>query len=179
MTAPADGSGATTTTSADALAPVRAELIRAAQADADAVLARAREDADETLRAAHAEADALLEQARRDGVRDGAADAAAERVRAHQDAWSRELGARAEVYADLREKIRAGVEEALTNDAALMARLRERAWELLGSSAVIMTADSGGVTAHTAGRRVDLTADTLTDRALARLGAEAEALWAP
>lgn len=179
MTAPAGRRDAARAARADALEPVRAELIRAARADADAALARARADADQMVRAARAQAESLLEQARQDGVRDGAAEAAGERVHARQDAWSRELAARAEVYADLRGKVHARVREALTNDAALVARLQERARALLGSDALITVADDGGVTAQAAGRRVDLTADALTDRALARLGAEAETLWAP
>ncbi|WP_306187448.1 hypothetical protein [Streptomyces sp. MK5] len=179
MTAPAGRRDAAMAAPADALEPVRAELIRAARADADAALARARADADQMVRAARAQAESLLEQARRDGVRDGAAEAAWERVRARQDAWSRELAARAEVYAGLRGKVHAGIREAVTNDAALLTRLQERARALLGSDALITAADDGGVTARAAGRRVDLTADALTDRALARLGAEAETLWAP
>jgi|UPI0003FB5128 hypothetical protein len=179
MTAPAGRRDVATSAPADALEPVRAELIRAARADAEAVLARARADADERVRAARAQAESLLEQARQEGVRDGAAEVAGEHVRARQDAWSRELAARAEVYADLRGKVHARVRAALTNDAALVARLQERARVLLGSDALITTAEDGGVTAQASGRRMDLTADALTDRALARLGAEAETLWAP
>lgn len=179
MTAPADRRDTAPDASADALAPVRAELVRAARADADAVLARARADADETVRTARAQAASLLEQARQDGVRDGAAEATGERVRARQDAWSRELAARAEVYAELRAEVRTRVQEALTNDAALRTRLRERARALLGAPALITAADDGGVTADAPGRHVDLTVHALTDRALTRLGAEAETLWAP
>ncbi|MGW0080391.1 hypothetical protein [Streptomyces sp. NPDC003393] len=179
MTAPAGRRDAATAAPADALEPVRSELLRAARADAAATLARARADADEMVRAARAQAESLLEQSRREGARDGAAEAAQERVRARQDAWSRELAARAEVYADLRGQVRARIREALTNDAALPARLQERARALLGGDALITAADDGGVTAQAAGRRVTLTADTLTGRALTRLGAEAETLWAP
>jgi hypothetical protein len=179
MTVPAGRRGAATAVPADAFEPVRAELIRAARADAEAVLARARADADETVRSARVQAESLLEQARQDGVRDGAAEAAGERVRARQEAWSRELAARAEVYADLRGTVRARIREALTKDAALVTRLQERARALLGSDALITAAEGGGVMAQAAGRRVDLSADALTDRALARLGAEAETMWAP
>ncbi|MGW3498041.1 hypothetical protein [Streptomyces sp. NPDC001020] len=172
MTVSAPGPG-------DPLAPVRAELLRAARADADAVLARARADADEAVRAARTEADALLDRARQGGAADGTAAAARERVLARQDAWARELSARAEVYEDLRTRVRAGVRDALADSGALQGRLEERARTLLGTEARITAAVDGGVTAQTPGRRVDLTADALAERALARAGAEAETLWAP
>jgi hypothetical protein len=172
MTAPAAGP-------ADPLDPVRAELLRAARADADAVLARARADADETVRTARAEAEALLERAREQGVADGTAAAARERVRARQDAWARELAARAKVYADLRDGVRAGVRDALTKTGILRVRLEKRARTLLGTDARVTATADGGVVAESPGRRVDLSADALADRTLQRHGAEAENLWAP
>ncbi|MGI5133255.1 MULTISPECIES: hypothetical protein [unclassified Streptomyces] len=172
MTAPAAGP-------VDPLAPVRAELLRAARADADAVLASARADADETVRTARVEAESLLERAREQGLADGTAAAARERVRARQDAWARELAARAEVYADLRDRVRASVREALTQTEVLRVRLEACARTLLGTGARVTTTADGGVMAETPGRRVDLSANALADRALERLGAEAENLWAP
>ncbi|WP_055491310.1 hypothetical protein [Streptomyces sp. TP-A0356] len=164
---------------ADPLTPVRAELLRAARADADTVLARARADADEAMRAARTEAETLLDRAREQGAADGTAAAARERVRARQDAWTRELCARAEVYADLRARVRTGVRDALADTGVLRVRLEERARALLGTGARVTATVDGGVTAETPGRRVDLSANALADRALDRLGAEAETLWAP
>ncbi|MES4891585.1 hypothetical protein [Streptomyces sp. NPDC096012] len=163
----------------DALSPVRAELLRAARASADAVRSRARADAEETLRSARATADAVLARARDLGRADGAAEAARERVRAVQDAWAAELAARAEVYTALGAAVRAGVRRELTEDASLRRRCAEAARELLGPQARITAATEGGVTAEVPGRRVDLSADALADRALDRLGARAETLWEP
>ncbi|MEU7059121.1 hypothetical protein [Streptomyces sp. NPDC046197] len=164
---------------ADALDPVRAELLRAARASADAVLDHARADAEETLRAARRTAEALLARARDLGAADGAAAAGRERARTVQDAWAVELAARAEVYAELRARIRAGVRRALAEGAVPQTRLREAARALLGSRARVTAAAGGGVAAEVPGRRVDLSADALADRALNRLGVRAEALWGP
>ncbi|MYR01056.1 hypothetical protein GTX23_21390, partial [Streptomyces sp. SID6139] len=75
----------------DSLDPVRAELLRAARADADALLERARADADAVLREARATADAVLARAQELGAADAAAGAGRERVHAAQDAWAAQL----------------------------------------------------------------------------------------
>ncbi|MFE1312476.1 hypothetical protein [Streptomyces sp. NPDC058755] len=165
------------TASVDALDPVRAELLRAARASADAVRERAQGDAQATLRAARRTADEVLARARDLGEADGAAAAARERVRAVQDAWAVELAARCKVYAELREAVRAGVRRALAEGAVSEARLAEAARALLGTQARVTVVAGGGVTAEVPGRRVDLSADALADRALERLGAQAETLW--
>ncbi|MGW3151839.1 hypothetical protein ACWDG1_46065 [Streptomyces sp. NPDC001177] len=167
------------TASVDALDPVRAELLRAARASADTVRERARADAEETLRTARNTADEVLARARELGEAEGTAEAAQERVRAVQDAWAAELAARSEVYAELRAAIRAGVRRALAEGAVPQARLADAARALLGSRARVTAAAGGGVTAEVVGRRVDLSADALADRALERLGAQAELLWRP
>lgn len=163
----------------DALDPVRAELLHAARASADAVRARARADADETLRAARATAEQILARARDLGTAEGTAAAERERVRAVQDAWAAELAVRAEVYAELRNAVREGVRRALTEGVVPQARLAEAARAVLGTEARVTAAEGGGVTAEVPGRRVDLSADALADRALNRLGARAETLWEP
>ncbi|MFJ3233787.1 hypothetical protein [Streptomyces sp. NPDC086787] len=163
----------------DALSPVRAELLRAARASADAVLDRAQADAEETLRSARATAEAVLARARDLGRTDGAAEAARERVRAVQDVWATELAARAEVYAALRAAVRTNVRREFMEDSSLRARCTEAARKLLGPHARVTAASEGGVTAEVPGRRVDLSAEALADRALDRLGVRAETLWEP
>ncbi|MGW2100043.1 hypothetical protein ACWCPX_20470 [Streptomyces olivaceoviridis] len=163
----------------DALSPVRAALLRAARASADAVRDRAEADAQETLRSARATAEAVLARARDLGRADGAAEAARERVRAVQDAWTAELAARAEVHAALRAAVRAGVRRELTEDASVRSCCAEAARRLLGPQARVTAASEGGVTAEVPGRRIDLSADALADRALDRLGVRAETLWEP
>ncbi|MFJ8849705.1 hypothetical protein [Streptomyces sp. NPDC102437] len=167
------------TASVDALDPVRAELLRAARASADAVRDRARADAAETLRAARAMAEDLLAHARDLGTAEGIACVERERVRAVQDAWAAELVVRAEVYTELRCAVREGVRRALMEGAVPQARLAGTARALLGTEARVTAAEGGGVTAEASGRRVDLSADALADRALNRLGARAETLWEP
>ncbi|MFL4903784.1 hypothetical protein ACJ6WF_11500 [Streptomyces sp. MMS24-I2-30] len=164
---------------ADPLDPVRAELLRAARATADAIRDRARIDAEETLRVARASAEQVLAQARDLGAADGAATAARVRVRAVQDAWTVELAARAAVYAQLRVRVRDGVRRALAEGTVPQAGLMELARALLGVQARVTAAPEGGVTAEAPGRLVDLSADALADRALERLGAHAELLWEP
>ncbi|MEU3521471.1 hypothetical protein ABZ770_40555 [Streptomyces sp. NPDC006654] len=207
------------TAPADELAPVRAELLRAARAEAEALVERARADATETLRAARAEAERVLARARELGAGDGRTEATRERVRAAEDAWSRELAARAGVCADLRAAVRSGVRRTLAEGAASPGgraetdrpgwepaagagaaadrgaaarsgtrrvsadvpvaddRLARAARALLGEDARITVAAGGGVTADVPGRHLDLSADTLADRAVERLGARIESLW--
>ncbi|WP_369386540.1 hypothetical protein AB5J72_02260 [Streptomyces sp. CG1] len=163
----------------DALDPVRVELLRAARASADSVRDRARAEVDETLRAARATAEQVLAQARDLGEGDGAAAAERERLRAVREAWAVELAARAEVYAELSTRVRAGVRRALAEGAVPRARLAETARAMLGTKARVSAVAGGGVTAEVPGRRVDLSADALADRALDRLGVRAETLWGP
>ncbi|MFD0034370.1 hypothetical protein ACFVJK_40370 [Streptomyces sp. NPDC127172] len=84
---------------------------------------------------------------------------------------------RAEIYAELRNAVREGVRRALAEGAVPQARLAEAARAVLGTGAQVTAAGGGGVTAEVPGRRVDLSADALADRALSRLGARAETLW--
>ncbi|MEU6776863.1 hypothetical protein [Streptomyces sp. NPDC046759] len=164
----------------DELDPVRAELLRAARAAADATLDRARADAADTLLAARTAAETVLAQARRLGEADGAKEADRERVRAAQEAWETELAVRAEAYAALRAGVRAGVRRALAREGAVTrSHLADVARAALGAEAEVSAAEQGGVTAETPGRRVDLSADALADGALERLGVRAETLWEP
>jgi vacuolar-type H+-ATPase subunit E/Vma4 len=163
---------------ADALDPVRTELLRAAHESADAVLAQAGSDAEATLRKARAEAAVILDEARRQGEADGTSAAEDERTRARRDAWALELAARSEVYAELRRRVSEGVRQAPMDRRVLRARLEARARALLGPDAMVTASPDGGVTAVAPGRRTDLTLTRLADRALDRLGMEAESLWA-
>ncbi|MFF9391341.1 hypothetical protein [Streptomyces griseoluteus] len=167
------------TAPADPLSPVRAELLRAARVSADTVRDGAQADVEETLRSARATAEAVLARARALGSADGAVAAARERVRAAQDAWTAELAARAEVYAALRAAVLAGVRRKFVEDASLRSCCGEAARRVLGAQARVTAASEGGVTAEVPGRRLDLSADALADRALNRLGVLAETLWEP
>ncbi|MFJ6902650.1 hypothetical protein [Streptomyces griseoluteus] len=163
----------------DALSPVRAELLRAARVSAGTVRDRARAEAEEALRSARASAEAVLARARDVGTADGATAAARERVGAVQDAWTAELAARAEVYASLRAAVLAGVRKKFAEDASLRSRCEEAARRVLGPQARVTPVPEGGVRAEVPGRRIDLSADALAERALNGLGVRAETLWEP
>jgi len=174
MTAPSAGQ-------AEALAPVRAELLRSARADAEALLTQTARDAEAVLDRARTEADEIVEQARREGTAEGAAAGAAGLLRARRSARAREQAVRREAYEELRRQVTERV-RALRHTADyphVRDRLERRARQLLGPDATIAEQSGGGVVAHAAGRRADLTLDALAARALDRLGADTEALWTP
>jgi vacuolar-type H+-ATPase subunit E/Vma4 len=166
---------------AQALRPVRAELLRAAHADAEAVLARAEREAAALLARARAEGRAILEEARRQGEADGAAAAHDLLVSARREARSRTLAARREAYEALRRETaeRVGELRRTTDYPGLLKRLERRARVLLGPGAEVSEHSGGGVVARAPGRRVDLSLTALADRALDRMGGEVGTLWEP
>ena len=166
---------------AAALHPVRTRLLQEARADARATLAAATADADTLGRDAEARAAAILARARRQGAADAATAVRAERARARRAARARELAVRRECRLELRRQVVRGVEELRDTDAypALRARLITRVRQLLGPDARIGEAPHGGVVGETAGRRVDLSLTAYALRALDRMDAEVEELWAP
>jgi vacuolar-type H+-ATPase subunit E/Vma4 len=163
----------------DALGPVRAELLRAAHADADALLARTEREAAAAIDKARAEARTILAEARRQGEADGAAAARDLRMRARHEARSRQLATRRQMYDELRRRATEHVRELRQEGDydSVLERLRQRARRLLGPDADITEHADGGVVAQAAGRRVDCTLDALAARALDRMGTEVERLW--
>ncbi|MFI8089507.1 hypothetical protein ACIF9R_14490 [Streptomyces sp. NPDC086080] len=164
---------------ADPLHPVRAELLRAARADAEALLARTEQETDALLEQARAEARAVLDEARRQGGTDGADAARDLLVRARREARSRTLAARREAYDDLRREAGEQLRALRRSEgyAELRERLEHRARDLLGPGAEVTGHPEGGVLARAPGRRVDLSLPTLAGRALDRLGGEVRTLW--
>ncbi|MFE8969844.1 hypothetical protein ACFYMR_24980 [Streptomyces albogriseolus] len=164
---------------ADALHPVRAELLRAARADADALLARTGQETAALLDRARAEARTVLDEARRQGEADGADGARELLVRARREARSRTLAARRESYDELRREVTARVGALRLTDgyADLLERLGHRARVLLGPGAEVTGHPEGGVLARAPGRRADLSLPALAERALDRLGGEVRTLW--
>lgn len=163
------------------LAPVRAELLDRARADAAALLAAADAEAAAVVAAARGEAAELLADARAQGERDAAGVVAEARSRARRQARTTVLRAQREAYEQLcrrsREASRALRVEPAYQD--LLAGLRQRARAELGPDATVVEHPDGGVLAEAPGRRVRHTLDALADRAVAALGAEVEKLWAP
>ncbi|WP_149179703.1 hypothetical protein [Streptomyces sp. TRM49041] len=165
----------------DVLAPVRAELVRAARTDAEALLARTEAEAAAVLDRARADARTTLDEARRQGEADGSAAARDRLVRARREARSRTLAARRESYEELRRQAAEQVGALCRGDghASLRARLEHRARVLLGPDSEVTALPEGGVEARAPGRRVDLSPAALADRALDRMGAEVRSLWEP
>ncbi|MEV3927166.1 hypothetical protein [Actinomadura coerulea] len=128
-----------------------------------------------------AEASRILDGARAEGRADGALAAAAARSRARAASRAVVLGARRRVYEELRRRVRGEIRalfegpDAPAHEEALAARARA----LLGGGALVERAGGGGLVARVPGAELDLSADALTDRALAALGTEVADLWAP
>ncbi|MFF5187334.1 hypothetical protein ACFY30_26820 [Streptomyces sp. NPDC000345] len=165
----------------DALQPVRAELLRAAHADAEALLAGAEREAAATIAQARAQAGAILDDARRQGETDGLDAARDLLVRARRQARSRTLSARREAYEEVRREAAERVRALRRADgyASLRERLEQRARTLLGPDARVTEHADGGVVAQVPGKRVDLSLTALAERALDGMGAEVRGLWEP
>jgi vacuolar-type H+-ATPase subunit E/Vma4 len=163
-----------------ALEPVRAELLRRARADADAVLAAADADARRTIEDAETRARAILGHARAQGRADGTAQRAAELTRVRRDLRTAELAVRKQAYEHLRDEAVEAVRR-LRDDPGypeLRDRLATLARELLGPDAVVTEHPAGGIIAETATRRLDLTLTTVAVRAFERAATDVERLWA-
>ncbi|MET9848340.1 hypothetical protein [Streptomyces ossamyceticus] len=165
----------------DVLHPVRAGLLRAAHADAEARLARAEQEAAALLARARAEARAILDDARRQGEADGSDAARDLLVRARRETRSRTLAARRAAYEGLHREAAERVRALRGTDgyASLRQWLEQRARILLGPAAEVSEHADGGVVARVPGRRVDLSLTTLADRALDRMRGEVRSLWEP
>ncbi|WP_141585787.1 hypothetical protein [Actinomadura sp. WMMA1423] len=165
----------------DALAPVRGALADRARTEAARLVADAERDAAATTGGARAEAARILAEAQAAGRADGALAAAVARSRARAASRAIVLRARRQAYDELRRRIRREVRalfdgpDAPANERALTARARG----LLGTGALIGRAGGGGLVARVPDAEVDLSADALTDRAMAALGTEVAELWAP
>ncbi|MGW2374725.1 MULTISPECIES: hypothetical protein [Kitasatospora] len=163
----------------DALAPVRAELLRAARADAEQALAEAHRDAEHALAAARAEAAAVLDRAVRAGTEEGRKAAAEAVGRATRAARARELAAQGEAYAELCHRVAERVRERYESEPGAAESLARRARDLLGPDARITAHPDGGLLATAPGRLVDLGLPALVRHGLDRLGPEAGTLWQP
>lgn len=186
-----------------ALAPVAAALVERARAHAELVRGEAEREAAAVMRAAERQAAEIIGAARAAGRAEGELQAATERAQARREARAILLGAHSDVYEELRRRVREAV-RALRDDPCypgLLARLTELARDAAHGAAsdgvhdgvhdgargaappepapCIVEAAEGGIEATAPGLRVDLSADTLADRALDLLGAEVMELWEP
>ena len=177
MTSPAPAAAP----AADPLGPVREALLARARAEADGVLAAADATVAAAVRSARADADDLLGQARRQGEADAAGVLADERTRARRRARTVVLTAEREAYDELRRRVRAAVAD-LADDpayAALQTALAERARSEFGAGATVRDDGTGGVVAEAGDRRMAYRLADLADLAVGALGPEVEGLWGP
>ncbi|SFF99384.1 V-type ATP synthase subunit E [Streptomyces mirabilis] len=166
---------------ASALEPVRERLLRSARADAEELLARTDRETEALLEGARARAASILDDARRQGEADAAQDRAAVLTRVRRTIRARELDVRRQAYEELRRSTaeRAGELRHRPDYPAMRDRLARRARQLLGPDCEVAEDPFGGIVARAPGRRTDSTLDALAARALDRLGAQTETLWAP
>ncbi|MBC9713897.1 hypothetical protein H9Y04_15105 [Streptomyces sp. TRM66268-LWL] len=164
-----------------ALEPVRAQLLRIAKADADALLAAADQDAAATFAAAEAQAAAILDEARRQGEADAETARDAAGVRTRRAARARELAARKDCWEELGRQVVARVQalRSARSYPQLHDRLTAYVREVLGPDVHITEAPGGGVIGEVRGRRLDCGLTAFARRALERTGTEAEGLWSP
>lgn len=162
-----------------ALAPVRAQLLRRAEHDAEAALDAARADAADRIASARIQANAIIEKAHAEGRALAAAEASARRSSARRRERAAELAAQREVYQAVRDGVEQRVRALLGEPGypALRAALEVRARELLGAHADLVEDPGGGVLATVPGLRVDFTLRAIAARAVDALGEEVTRLW--
>jgi hypothetical protein len=155
------------------LAPVWEALLRRARADAERLLADADAEAGKVLHEAWAEADERIAEAAANGRADADALAGAELARARRTARGIVLATQRDAYEELRRRV---IDE--LGSRPLRDALIARAVEVLGEGPlrVADTAD-GGVTVERGDRRVDCAVEALADHALTALAGQLPGLW--
>ncbi|MEV0267865.1 hypothetical protein AB0H43_03745 [Hamadaea sp. NPDC050747] len=158
----------TADTYGDALRPLAEALLSAADADAALTRRAAAMSSATVLADARRQADEIRAEARRQGAADAEAALAAARARARREARSAVLGVQRDLYDQLRERSYAAVAALRLESgyARLRSGLAEAARQVLGPDAVVVDADTGGVTSSADGRRLDLSLAQFADRAV-------------
>lgn len=164
-----------------ALAPVRAYLLREAEAEAGRILAEARTHADDILEQARSGAAEIVDRARAQGEANAAPAAAAELSRGRDQARSMVLSARREAYQDLRTRVitAAGALRTEPGYQHLLSRLVAMATRAAGDGAAVTVQPDGGVVARSPGVVVDCTLPRLAALAVDELGDQVRELWTP
>ncbi|MBX7431085.1 hypothetical protein JDV09_03020 [Mycobacterium sp. Y57] len=164
---------------AAALGPVRAELLRRANADAEKVIAAAQSDAQRVVEEATRTANQMLDRARAAGKAAGARLAANEEVALRRGLRRDVLAARDGAYRLWRQRAGEAV-LALRDDPRYpqwRAALVDIAHATLGDDAQVTEDATGGVHAEKDSRRIDLSLSAIATRTVDEAAAEAESLW--
>lgn len=162
-----------------ALDPVRDRLLQRARSDAEKLIGEARTEAAATILAAEARSRTILDEARARGAALAAADTAQLLTAARHEARALDLAAQRAVYDAVRDGIERGI-RALRDSAdypAVRAALERRARGALGSAAVVVDGEGGGLSATARGRRLDLSLPAIAARTVDGLGEEVARLW--
>jgi len=155
----------------DALAAVRAELLRRAGEEVAQRVREATAAAEESVRQAEEEAARILAEARAEGAADASSAAAAQEARSWRTARAAVLAARSAAYDELVQRSA----DALRGEP--VDRLVALGTALLGEPVQVTSAEGGGVVATAGDRRVDLSLNALAEQATRLLGADVEGLW--
>jgi len=164
-----------------ALAPVRAYLLRQAEAEAGHIAHEARGTAAAILRQARSAADEAVALAPAQGRADAAPAAAAEQAQGHEQARSIVLGAQREAYQELCVRVlaAAGGMRDEPGYRRLLSRLITMATRAAGPGAATAVQPEGGVVARSRGVVVDCTLPKLAGVAVDELGDRVRELWTP
>jgi hypothetical protein len=156
-------------TTAAALEPLKAELVRRAHAVAAERLQQAAAEDAATLAQAEREATLILEQARQEGISEAAVLVAAQRAHSRRQARAVMLRARAEVVEELRRRSMAAAARLSSEPdyPEVRDRLIDYVRVQLGNDVVISDAATGGVIGTVPGRRLDCSFATLVEQGLA------------
>lgn len=173
---------ASPTTVATAVAPVGEALLDDARRHAATASAAAEHDAEAELARARDEASAILDEARADGARAAAQRADAEVAAAHREARGVVLAARREAYLTVRRRAlealaqRGGTPEGRRLGDLLEALARER----VGPTPTVRRSGPGDldVVAASGNRRAAIGPAELVDRSLRVLADQVATLWA-
>ncbi len=157
----------------EALAPVREALLDRARDDAERCLADAGAESAKLLDQARADAAEQLAAARASGAADADELADAELSRTRVTARGVVLSTQREAYEELRRRAIAS----LRDRAELRPVLAARATAALGGRPTVRDAAGGGVTGERDGRWVDCTVAALVDHALDELAGHIPELW--
>ncbi|MET7425931.1 hypothetical protein [Dactylosporangium sp. NPDC005555] len=151
---------------AEALEPVREAILRRARAEADAVRRDADRAAVALLGDARAEAERVLLEARTNGTADADILTAVERTRTRRTARAVLLRAQREIYDELRGRVVAALCTALEGPRG-RAALRATITRTLGPQATITPAPGGGLTGTRGNLEIDCSIQRLAEHALA------------
>ncbi len=168
-------------TSLASLAPTRAALRAAAEAESARVLAQADADVAELLEDAHRESGRIRADAAADGAAVARGSAALRSARTRREAHEIVLAQQNAVYTTLVSEVRTAV-SALRSDPCypdLLDRLSAHARALLGPRAVVTESPAGGIVAERGSRRLDLSLPTVAEATLGTMASEVSALWTP